>query len=75
MNEAHLTGWIDGEHTPLRRGAYQRDCAGHVEYSYWSGSFWHFARKTAREAAAQTTISRFQQLPWRGLNEWMPRTL
>jgi hypothetical protein len=67
-----FTEWI--EEPPARKGVYQRDHCGHVEYSYWSGLYWHFGSKTPHEAFVQVKFSRFQDLPWRGLNE-MPRPL
>ena len=64
----NLTDWFTDDQ-PARIGVYQRDHAGTIEYSYWSGSQWNFGRKTAQEAALQATASRFQNLPWRGLAE------
>jgi hypothetical protein len=68
-----MTPWI--EENPVRKGVYQRDHCGHIEYSYWTGHFWLMGRKTPEEAFVQVVFSRFQNLPWRGLYERMPRTL
>ena len=61
-----MTDWFTNAQ-PARIGVYQRDHAGTIEYSYWSGTSWNFGRKTPKDAALQATQSRFQTLPWRGL--------
>jgi hypothetical protein len=62
-----LTPWFEPGTKPARIGVYQRDHCGYTEYSYWDGQQWRFGRRTALAADQINYVSRFQDLPWRGV--------
>ncbi len=72
-----LTGWIDGNLAPVRKGVYQRHLGpGRRVYAYWTGELWRYSATSPESAAEQWAPSNWQPgrrrgnsryIPWRGL--------
>jgi hypothetical protein len=64
-----VTQWFDGSEIPYREGVYQRAYFGDLHYARYINLFWRVMGSTPDEAANENHISRWQDLPWRGLVE------
>lgn len=70
MKEQQLTGWIDGNLTPVRVGLYQRQYEGVNYYSYWDGVCWGCFNKEKKHALLVKNLSTsLPWLPWRGIDK------
>lgn len=67
--EPELTDWISGDLKPVRDGMYQRDYndGSNILYCRFKNGQWILGKKDLNFAAAQTSISAWQNELWRGL--------
>jgi hypothetical protein len=65
------TLWYPGNIKPVHVGAYERITIDkHRGYSWWNGSFWGLICGSTFNANLNCDfLSKYQTLPWRGLEE------
>ena len=69
-----LTPWFPGDVKPVRVGVYERnygnDRLRDCNYCHWNGKFWSIWATTQRGAVhLKNNASRWQDLPWRGVEK------
>lgn len=62
-----LTPWFSGDVKPARSGVYVRDLGFAVLYAMWNDAAWLDGRRSAEDTRYVTTVSAYQNAPWRGL--------